>query len=362
MRRIAVILAGAALALALVGPAVAGATEKSAPTVRRSPPRASGGADHAARATAAPRRCNHEGLRGRHDRHAAAPSTAAAASARGYRVRVLRTPTATAMVPLPYGGYYRGGFGCNYDYPCGAALPPGTTPCVRGPGPAGQSTQCESTATDRARARSSAAAGPERRRARAARPPPRPGHEAAPEPGPAASARSGHRAAPRGRPGPVHPWAAERRGSPRRFFAISLDRLPMPHRSGPASAARRGFDPARLSSLGAADRGSGHGAGRSGAWRSRPRTGPSRQGLRRCAGPAWGRRPCDRAGRAAEARRGAGCMTPSTSTKVSRATLCGCSSASLIVSTGAKQTSVPSMIAHHSSRVFVLERPPPCAP
>ena len=39
--------------------------------------------------------------------------------------------------------------------------------------------------------------------------------------------------------------------------------------------------------------------------------------------------------------------------KVPLATLCGCSAASLIVSTGAKHTSVPSMSAHHSSRVFV---------
>ena len=52
---------------------------------------------------------------------------------------------------------------------------------------------------------------------------------------------------------------------------------------------------------------------------------------------------------------GAGCMMPSTSTKVLRALLCGCSGASKIDSTGAKQTSVPSMISRHSSRVFALE-------
>ena len=51
---------------------------------------------------------------------------------------------------------------------------------------------------------------------------------------------------------------------------------------------------------------------------------------------------------------GAGCVTPSTSTKVLRATLCGWLGASARLSTGAKQTSVPSMIAHHSSRVLVL--------
>ena len=47
------------------------------------------------------------------------------------------------------------------------------------------------------------------------------------------------------------------------------------------------------------------------------------------------------------------------------ATLWGCSGASSMVSTGAKQTSVPSMISHHSSRVLALEdrrRAGPSAP
>src|SRR5881398_1502147 len=51
---------------------------------------------------------------------------------------------------------------------------------------------------------------------------------------------------------------------------------------------------------------------------------------------------------------GAGWVTPWRLTKIFRAAMCGCSGASLMVRTGAKQTSVPSMILHHSSRVFVL--------
>src|SRR3982075_1489664 len=47
---------------------------------------------------------------------------------------------------------------------------------------------------------------------------------------------------------------------------------------------------------------------------------------------------------------GAGCTTPSTSTKILRSAMCGCFGASDSDSTGAKQTSVPSMIAHHSAR------------
>ena len=50
---------------------------------------------------------------------------------------------------------------------------------------------------------------------------------------------------------------------------------------------------------------------------------------------------------------GAGCVVPATSTNVPRSTLCGCSAASPIVSTGAKHTSVASMISHHSARVLL---------
>ena len=49
---------------------------------------------------------------------------------------------------------------------------------------------------------------------------------------------------------------------------------------------------------------------------------------------------------------GAGWITPSNSTKVFRATLCACLGASSRSSTGAKQTSVASMISHHSAWVF----------
>src|SRR4051812_5687555 len=51
---------------------------------------------------------------------------------------------------------------------------------------------------------------------------------------------------------------------------------------------------------------------------------------------------------------GAGWVAPSCWMNTSRATMCGCFVASDIVSTGAKQTSVPSMIADHSSRLLVL--------
>ena len=50
---------------------------------------------------------------------------------------------------------------------------------------------------------------------------------------------------------------------------------------------------------------------------------------------------------------GAGCGKPATSTNVWRCTMCGWRVASSIESTGAKQTSEPSISAHHSSRVFV---------
>ena len=44
---------------------------------------------------------------------------------------------------------------------------------------------------------------------------------------------------------------------------------------------------------------------------------------------------------------------PATSTKVPRATLWGCSTASGMANTGAKQTSVPSISSHHSARDLV---------
>src|SRR6476469_3221306 len=52
---------------------------------------------------------------------------------------------------------------------------------------------------------------------------------------------------------------------------------------------------------------------------------------------------------------GAGWVTPWRLTKVFRAAMCGCCGASAMVRTGAKHTSLPSMILHHSSRVFALK-------
>ncbi len=49
---------------------------------------------------------------------------------------------------------------------------------------------------------------------------------------------------------------------------------------------------------------------------------------------------------------GDGCKTPSSSTKVARSRLWGCSAASRRFSTGAKHASVPSRISHHSERLF----------
>ena len=54
---------------------------------------------------------------------------------------------------------------------------------------------------------------------------------------------------------------------------------------------------------------------------------------------------------------GAGCTTPPTSTNALRVTLWGCFGASASDSTGAKQTSDPSMMRHHSSRVLVRITP-----
>ncbi len=55
-------------------------------------------------------------------------------------------------------------------------------------------------------------------------------------------------------------------------------------------------------------------------------------------------------------KRGAGWVTLSSSMNVPRATLCGCVGASRIDRTGAKQVSVASSKAHHSSRVLPRKR------
>src|SRR5438105_9249303 len=118
MRRIVTILAGAALALALVGPAVAGATDKSAP---------------GSTITAQHVRGGHGGGHGwaRHDRgHFRRGGSCYGCYGRGgYCNR--------------YGcgyPYYYGGYGCNYDYPCGP--PYGYSyDCTRYRGPDGQAAQ-----------------------------------------------------------------------------------------------------------------------------------------------------------------------------------------------------------------------------
>src|SRR5437763_10730030 len=51
---------------------------------------------------------------------------------------------------------------------------------------------------------------------------------------------------------------------------------------------------------------------------------------------------------------GAGWVTPWRLTKIFRAAMCGCCGASDMVKTGAKWTSVPSMISHRCSRVLVV--------
>jgi hypothetical protein len=128
MRRIAIIMAGAALALALVGPAVAGATDKST---------------HAAKITAqsiavdAPITAQHDrGHRdGRHDRHDRGHYR------RGGRCYGCDGPGSRCGrygCDYRYGGYYGGGYGCNYDYPCGE---PRQYDCTKYRGPDGQSAQ-----------------------------------------------------------------------------------------------------------------------------------------------------------------------------------------------------------------------------
>ena len=92
-----------------------------------------------------------------------------------------------------------------------------------------------------------------------------------------------------------------------------------------------------------------------GAWRRGRRRSPTRRAPRRCAGRRGPAGRCTAPG----VRRSA---APAPAARRRRArrtcrarTLCGCCGASASDSTGAKHTSVPSMISHHSSRVFVLK-------
>ena len=104
------------LALALVGPAVAGATDKSTSSSKIT-----------AQSTALDAPIAAEHYRGGHDGHERhehgsyhrggrcygcdGPGSRCDRYGCGYRYPYYRYPY--------YGGYYYGGYGCNYDYPCG---------------------------------------------------------------------------------------------------------------------------------------------------------------------------------------------------------------------------------------------------
>ena len=140
MRRIAIIMAGAALALALVGPAVAGATDKStnrsqitAQSIALDAPiTAQGGGHHDG---------GHDGHgygrggRDRHD-HGSYRRGGGCYGCDGYGSRCDRYGCGYRY-PY-YGGYYGGGYGCNYDYPCGE---PRQYDCTKYRGPDGQAAQ-----------------------------------------------------------------------------------------------------------------------------------------------------------------------------------------------------------------------------
>ena len=125
MRRIVTILAGAALALALVGPAVAGANDKSTQgsTITAEHVRGGHGSGHGFV------RHDHGFFRGGH--------------CFGCFGRGSFCNRFGCAYPFFYGypyGYYYGGYGCNYDYPCG---PPFgySYDCTRYRGPDGQAAQ-----------------------------------------------------------------------------------------------------------------------------------------------------------------------------------------------------------------------------
>ena len=105
MRRIVTIIAGAALALALVGPAVAGATDKSTQGSTITAQHARGGHDG-----------GHWG-RDRHD-HGRYHRGGGCYGCYGRGSYCNRYGCAYPYYGYPY-GYYYGGYGCNYDYPCG---------------------------------------------------------------------------------------------------------------------------------------------------------------------------------------------------------------------------------------------------
>jgi hypothetical protein len=129
MRRIAIIMAGAALALALVGPAVAGATDKSNSSQITAQGDHHGGGHHE----------GHEGHEGRggHERHDRG-SYHRGGSCYGCYGYGSRCDRYGCGYPYYYGGYYGGGYGCNYDYPCGE---PRQYDCTKYRGPDGQAAQ-----------------------------------------------------------------------------------------------------------------------------------------------------------------------------------------------------------------------------
>ena len=110
MRRIAIIMAGAALALALVGPAMAGATDKASNSTTFTAQHYRGGHGHGG---------DHDGRyrhgygyyhRGGRCYGCDGPGSRCDRYGCGYRY---------PYYGYPYGGYYYVGYGCNYDYPCG---------------------------------------------------------------------------------------------------------------------------------------------------------------------------------------------------------------------------------------------------
>src|SRR6266542_4233477 len=144
MRRIVTIMAGAALALALVGPAVAGATDKSthsstitAQSVALDAPITAQG-DHGHRGG------QHYGHRDGRDRHDHGSYR------RGGRCYGCDGPGSRCgrygcdyRYPYYYGGYYGGGYGCNYDYPCGPPYEYNCTKYRDREGKAYQDSQCK---------------------------------------------------------------------------------------------------------------------------------------------------------------------------------------------------------------------------
>src|SRR5437868_3208276 len=128
MRRFVTILAGAALALALVGPAVAGATEKASGSTTFTAQHYGGGHGHGG--------SHHDGRRDGHrdgrSRH-------------GYDHHRGGCYGCGYYYGYPYSyGYYYGGYGCNYDYPCGPPYRQYDCSRYRGrDGQAAQNPQCQ---------------------------------------------------------------------------------------------------------------------------------------------------------------------------------------------------------------------------